>query len=225
MQSFLESTKGQILIGAVILVIFLAILIIGNKKAGKKVDAKAMSVSALLVAIAYVLSMVTIWRMPQGGSVTLLSTLPIALCAYFFGTTKGVMAGVALGFLNLMLGPYVIHPAQMLLDYPLAFGAMGLGGFFRNQKHGLTKVYLFGLLARYVCAVLSGIIFFGSYAPENFNAVTWSLFYNMTYLAVEGAICVVLMNVPAVRKAFERLRTQVDAPLTVPAQSVTEDVK
>ena len=69
--------------------------------------------------------------MPQGGSVTLLSLLPIAVITYLYGTKRGVTAGVALGLVNLIFGPYVIHPVQLLLDYPIAFGALGLGGALR----------------------------------------------------------------------------------------------
>ncbi|MEI3503054.1 MAG: energy-coupled thiamine transporter ThiT [Anaerovoracaceae bacterium] len=62
-----------------------------------------------------------------------------------------------------------------------------------GQKHGLIKGYIFGVICRYICAVLSGVIFFGEYAPEGFNALTWSLWYNATYLAVEGAVTVAVM--------------------------------
>ena len=204
-QSFFESTVGQITTVFVMLILLLLIMIpSGGKK--KKPDMKAMTVSALLIALAVILSNIKLFSMPQGGSVTLLSMLPVALCAYLFGTRQGVIAGVCLGLLNLILGPYVIHPVQLLIDYPLAFGAMGIGGIFRNRKNGLIKGYLLGVAGRYVCAVLSGFIFFGSYAPEGFNALTWSLWYNLTYLAAECAITVAILFIPAVRKGLEGLK-------------------
>ena len=144
LQGFMESTRGQIVVICVIIVIFLLILIPRKDQKNKKADVKAMTISALLVAIAMVLGQIQLFRMPQGGGITLLSMLPIALCSYYLGTRRGIMAGMCLGLLNLIFGPYVIHPLQLLLDYPIAFGAMGMGGIFRNQKNGLTKGYQIG---------------------------------------------------------------------------------
>ena len=207
LQAFVESTTGQVIIVVVIVALFLLILISGRKK---KMDTKTMAVCALLTAMSMALSYVTLFRMPQGGSITLFSMVPIVLAGYFYGTRRGLMVGAAVGLLNLLFGPYVIHPAQMLLDYPIAFGALAIGAPLRDKcgKMSLTATYLVGVLGRYLCAVLSGVIFFGAYAPEGFNALTWSLWYNITYLAVEGVITVVLLNVPQIRSTFERIRDQ-----------------
>jgi thiamine transporter len=118
------------------------------------------------------------------------------------------MAGMCVGLINLIFNPYVIHPIQMLLDYPLAFGALAFAGLMRNRKFGLISGYIIGLFARYLCSVLSGIIFFGSYAPEGFNAVTWSFYYNITYMGVEGIMTVIVLSIPTVRKAIEQLKHQ-----------------
>ena len=145
MQSFFESTIGKVSVIAVI-VLLLLLIFLPNRKYSEstKPDIKALTISALLIALAMILSQIKVYSMPQGGSVTLFSLLPIALCSYLLGPKKGIMAGIALGLVNLIFGPYVIHPAQLLLDYPLAFGAMGVGGIFRNTKNGLTVSYLLG---------------------------------------------------------------------------------
>ena len=187
LQNFVESRAGQVLIVLAIILV-LALITLGEKS---KTENKRDD-----------------FTMPQGGSVTLLSLLPIAVVTYLYGTKRGVMAGVALGLVNLIFSPYVIHPVQLLLDYPIAFGALGLGGALRNGKNGLTKVYLTGVFARYFCAVMSGTIFFGAYAPKGFSAVTWSIWYNMTYIAVEAAITVVVINMPPVKSLFERLKNE-----------------
>ena len=119
---------------------------------------------------------------------------------------RGLLAGMCVGLISLIFNPYVIHPIQLLLDYPLAFGSLALGGIFAAKKNGLIKGYIFGIFCRYICAVLSGVIFFGEYAPEGFNAFTWSIWYNFTYVAVEGAISVALLCIPQVKHMFERLR-------------------
>ena len=207
MQAFFESTTGKIAVIAVIVVLLLLIMR-GGKDSEKKVDTGALTISALMIALATVLGQIKVFEMPQGGSVTLFSILPIVVCAYLLGTRRGVMAGFCVGLINLIFGPYVIHPVQLLMDYPIAFGALGLAGLTRNSKNGLTKGYIVGLIGRYICAVLSGVIFFGAYAPEGFNAWTWSLWYNLTYLAAEGIITVIVLSIPAVKNMFLRLRSQ-----------------
>ena len=176
----------------------------------KKTDVRALTVSALLIALATVLGQIKIFEMPQGGSVTLFSILPIVVCGYLLGTRRGVMAGFCVGLINLIFGPYVIHPVQLLMDYPIAFGALGLSGLTRNTKNGLTKGYIIGIIGRYICAVLSGVIFFGAYAPEGFNSLTLSLCYKLTYLAAEGILTLIVINIPAVRKMFISLKEQMN---------------
>ena len=208
LQVFFESTLGQVLTVGVIALLFLLILIPNKEQKTKRADTKAVTLSALLVALATGLGMLKLFEMPYGGTVTVFSMLPIVLCGYFLGTRRGVMAGTCVGLLNLIFGPYIIHPIQLLVDYPFAFGALGLSGLCRHQKNGLAKGYALGLFARYVCAVVSGIVFFGAYAPEGFNAVTWSLFYNFTYLAAEGVLTIIIISLPPVKKAFEGLKNQ-----------------
>lgn len=204
LQDFFDSTGGQIAVVAVIALLFAAILYSGK---GKPADTKSLAISALLVALSIILNQLVIFRMPQGGSITAFSMVPIALCAYFFGVRRGLMAGMCVGLIDLIFNPYVIHPVQLLLDYPLAFGALAFGGIFAARKNGLIEGYIFGIICRYICAVLSGVIFFGEYAPEGFNAWTWSLWYNFTYLAVEGAVSVILLSIPQIKNMFKRLKT------------------
>ena len=119
------------------------------------------------------------------------------------------MCGMCVGMIDLIFKPYVIHPIQLLLDYPLAFGAIGFAGLiFMAKKDGLIPAYLFGVLCRYICAVISGVVFFGAYAPEGFSALTWSLWYNVLYLAIEAAGTVVLLLIPSVRHSLKRIKTE-----------------
>ena len=109
LQSFVESRVGQVLIVFIIILLLCLITVSGKSKSdNKKIDVKALTISSLLIAIAVVLSNIKIFTMPQGGSVTLLSLLPIAVITYLYGTKRGVTAGVALGLVNLIFGPYVI---------------------------------------------------------------------------------------------------------------------
>ncbi|MBQ6401721.1 MAG: energy-coupled thiamine transporter ThiT [Firmicutes bacterium] len=203
LQDFFSSTAGQICSIAAIVVLFGLILWSGR---GRQLEPKVMAISALLVALSVILNQISIFKMPQGGAITFFGMVPIVLCAYFYGVRRALMAGMCVGLVYLVFNPYVIHPVQLLLDYPLAFGALAFGGFFANRKHGLVIGYVFGVFCRYICNFLSGAIFFGAYAPEGFNAVTWSLWYNATYLGVEMIITVILLSLPPVRNLFEHLK-------------------
>ena len=206
LQGFFESTTGQIISVAVLVILFIGVLLAGKKQ---KTNTKTMVVSALLVGLSIVLTRITIYSLPQGGSVSLFGMLPIVICAYFFGTRRAVMCGMCVGMIDLIFKPYVIHPIQLLLDYPLAFGAIGFAGLiFMAKKDGLIPAYLFGVLCRYICAVISGVVFFGAYAPEGFSALTWSLWYNVLYLAIEAAGTVVLLLIPSVRYSLKRIKTE-----------------
>lgn len=206
LQGFFESTTGQIISVAVLVILFAGVLLSGKKQ---KTNTKTMVVSALLVGLSIVLTRITIYSLPQGGSVSLFGMLPIVICAYFFGTRRAVMCGMCVGMIDLIFKPYVIHPIQLLLDYPLAFGAIGFAGLiFMAKKDGLIPAYLFGVLCRYICAVISGVVFFGAYAPEGFSALTWSLWYNVVYLAIEAAGTVILLLIPSVRHSLKRIKTE-----------------
>lgn len=112
------------------------------------------------------------------------------------------------GILQLILDPYIYAPLQVLFDYPLAFGALGLGGFFRNKKYGLVTGYVIGVIGRYLFHVISGYVYFASYAPESMNPLVYTRGYNLTYILPELVITAILLSVPAVKKAIEQVKRQ-----------------
>lgn len=202
LQSFFESVAGQI---TTVLIIFL-LLVLVMRTNEKKNDVTVLVKTAILLAVAFVLNHITLFRMPQGGSVTAFSMFAIFLVGYLFGPRQGILAGMAYGLIDLVLAPYVVHPMQIFLDYPLAFGAIGIGGLLRNYKHGMISGFLVGVLGRYLVVVLSGIIFWGEYAAEGFNAVSWSFFYNMTYILPEAVATIAILMIPQVRNLFDRFK-------------------
>jgi len=204
LQSFFESVLGQIV---TVVVIFL-LLVLTMKFSGKKNDVSIMVKTAILLAVTFVLNQITLFRMPQGGSITAFGMLALFLISYMFGARQGIIAGMAYGLLDLIISPSVIHPIQIFMDYPLAFGAIGIGGLLRKQNFGIIKGYILGVIGRYIVVVLSGIIFWGMYAPEGFNAVSWSLFYNMTYMLPEAVLTVVILFIPQIRKLFDRFKIE-----------------
>ncbi|MBQ5926854.1 MAG: energy-coupled thiamine transporter ThiT, partial [Clostridia bacterium] len=91
-------------------------------------DSRSVAYAGICSAMSFALSYIKLWDMPQGGSVTLVSLLPVMLYGYIFGAKKGVFVGLCYGLLQAVQDPWIIHPAQMLLDYPVAFSAVGLAG-------------------------------------------------------------------------------------------------
>ena len=75
-------------------------------------------------------------------------------------------------------------------------------GFFCNKKNGLITGYIVGVLGRYFFAILSGVIFFGMYAPETMSPLVYSATYNGGYLGAEAAMTLVLLAIPAVRRGL-----------------------
>ena len=173
----------------------------------KNFKTKQLAYAAAAIALAMVTSMIKPFSLPMGGSATLLSMLFIVLIGYFYGPVMGIATGVAYGLLQFAIEPYVFTIPQVLVDYPLAFGALGLSGFFCKSKHGLTVGYIVGVLGRYFFAFLSGWIFFGSYAADyGMTAPVYSLVYNGSYLGAEAVITLILINLPPVKQALEQIK-------------------
>ncbi len=200
------TTAGYVLTAIAIFALLIIISSVSGKK--KKVNAKQLAFAAGALALAIVTSYIKLFHLPMGGSVTLFSMFFVTLIGYWYGPAVGVMAGVAYGLLQMILDPYIVSLPQMLVDYPFAFGALGLSGFFSNQKNGLITGYIAGVLGRFVFSALSGIIFFGMYAPEGMSPLVYSVVYNGSYLAAEAAITLILLAVPAMRKALAQVKTQ-----------------
>ena len=95
---------------------------------------------------------------------------------------------------------------QLVVDYLLAFGALGLSGLFTNAKNGMIKGYITAVLGRFVFAVISGWIFFGAYAWEGWAPLPYSLAYNAMYIFSEAAITVIILMLPAIKKALASIK-------------------
>jgi len=168
----------------------------------------------LVIALSVVLSFVTIWQMPQGGSISL-AMLPVLVYAFRRGLVPGLLAGSLYGVIDALLKPYVVHPIQFLLDYPVAFGALGLAGAFsalwvREVRAGrtgrgvlvaLAPGVLVAALGRYAAHVVSGVVYFGEYAGDS-PVLTYSLVYN-SFVLVSAAAC--LVAIPLLMRALPPL--------------------
>jgi len=155
----------------------------------KQRDTKVMVEVAIAAALAMILSMLRLFRGPQGGSVTL-EMVPIFVVSLRHGLRPGLWSGMLLGLLKLLLGAYVVHPVQFVMDYPLPFAMLGLAGLF--YKRPILGVII-GSAARYVVHVLAGVIFWAAYAPEGTNPWIYSLSYNASYLLPSAILSILVI--------------------------------
>ena len=202
------TTIGVVLVAIVILALVVVPAITKHSKSENKakLTTKQLTYSAVALALAMVCSMIKFANLPMGGSVTLCSMLFIVLIGYWFGPYVGLTTAFAYGLLQFVVEPIFYTLPQMLIDYPLAFGALCLAGFFAGKKHGLQLGYLVGVIGRYIFAVISGVVFFGAYAPEGTPAIVYSLGYNATYIVPEAVITLIIISIPAVSKALAQVK-------------------
>lgn len=179
---------------------------IQTEKAANK-SVRCLALCALLIALSFVLGMIKIIPMPYGGSITLFSMLAATLAGYYCGPKWGIASGVSLGLLNLIIDPVLLFPLQVVLDYILAFGCLGLSGFFTEQKYGLYTGYTLSIIGRFLCSFLSGFIFFAEYAGE-MNPMIYSFLYNIFYIGGEGILTFLVLMLPPVKKTIYRLRNE-----------------
>ena len=179
-----------------------------SKKEKKGMPVRQLAFCAMALALSFVTSYIKVIRMPYGGSVTLFSMLFITLVGYWYGLETGLLTGLVYGIMQFLQEPYYLSLIQVCLDYLFAFAALGLSGIFRGKKGGLIKGYVVGVLGRLVFSALAGYAFWMSYMPENFPkslAAVYPIAYNGMYLGVEAVVTVIVLAIPAVKNAIDRV--------------------
>lgn len=235
----------------------------GNAGGGKRLSegttpyqTKVVAEVVAFVAVSIALSYVKVFSLPQGGSVTAGSMVPIIWLSLRRGAKIGLFACTLYGIVQLVVEPFVFHPAQVLLDYPIAFGALGVAGFFQKRpslgkvttitidrsiivllctisfslffyeliQFRLSETLFFswifafsfifmlwfesriqikrkeeqqrnvipalvgatiGIFCRFLAHLVSGVVFFGSYAPEGMSPIVYSAIYNGSFIIPE----------------------------------------
>jgi thiamine transporter len=159
-----------------------------------KIETKILAEVIACIALAGVLYAIPFFQLPQGGRITLASMVPIFFVALRRGPKVGIMAGIAFGFVALTLDSFafVVNPIQVALDYPLAFGALGLAGFFR--KSPIIGVVV-GVVGRFICHFISGLVFFATYAPAGEAPAIYSAVYNGSFLSIELVMSAIIIFV------------------------------
>ncbi|MDR1093052.1 MAG: energy-coupled thiamine transporter ThiT [Clostridiales bacterium] len=208
-QSLLAVTTAvSVVISVAVSVVCIALVAVLSYR-HKAMTTKEIALAAVCVGVSFALSYIK-FSLPQGGSATAASLVPVCIFAYIYGFRKGLIVGIVYGWLQLVQEPYILHPAQVLLDYVLGFGCIAFAGAFR--KRNLPKAGMYDLLlgvavaglGRYFCSFLSGVVFYAEYAWEGWPVWAYSLAYNgilMIDIAICLAVCAVLQYTPQFKKA------------------------
>lgn len=193
----------------------------------RKTKISKLTLSAIFIALATVLSLIKVVKMPLGGSVTLLSMLPIVMISIMLGLKWGLASSFVYSLIQLILGitldgllGWGLTPVMLIgtifLDYIIAFSVLGISGAFSKKGYaGICIGVALALLLRFVSHFISGFIIFTEL--EQFELfgnmfvnrpVLYSLSYNGFYMLPELIITVigasVLFNLPQIKKIMNR---------------------
>lgn len=169
---------------------------------------------ALMIALSTVLSMFKLFEMPQGGSVTCASLVPLIIVSYRHGTKWGVGTAFAHSLLQMLIKfdappakTFWAFAAVVLLDYVVAFTCLGLASFFgkpfKNRAVSIAVGSAVVCFLRFLCSFASGILIWADYAPADMPVWLYSLTYNGGYMIPETIITVVVAII--LIKALDRV--------------------
>lgn len=205
------SLVGMVVSAVVILAVLVVLWFVGDKR--KMSDTRSIVYGAISIALSFALSYAKLFKLPQGGSVTFASLLPLMVYCCMFGTRRGLVVCTIYGVLQALQDPFIIHPMQFLLDYPLAFGLIGVSGIFMEKgvfkEKKIVAFLLGGIIAvvlRYACHVCSGVFAFADYADldKYGTAIVYSMAYN-SFTFVDMALALVAGSTLFASKSFTSL--------------------
>ncbi len=215
---------------AVLLVLLFTVYFASGKKQVN--DTRAIVYGAMCVAMSFALSYIRVYKLPQGGTVTFASLLPLMIYSVMFGTRRGIMACIIYGTLQSIQDPFIIHPVQFLLDYTVAYGFIGMSGIFVGKGFSKGKKSVIGfmlggivaVLLRYACHVLSGAFAFSDWAEEGYTLWTWTFSYN-AFALIDMVICLAVGSLLFASPTFMRLIERSSAAAVVsPNPSQKEEI-
>ena len=198
-EKFGESSQTSWIIVAVLAALGIMFMLI--TKSGKQWTTRMLCAAALSIALSFVLSCLRLFKMPTHGAVTPGSMLPIMLFSLVYGVGPGMLTGLAYGILQYIQDPSFLNVWQFILDYLIAFAALGLAGIGKDKKPAWTYISIpVAVLGRAVSAILAGIMWANEYISDGLvigemefsSPVLYSIVYNGVYLIPETVICLLL---------------------------------
>lgn len=168
-----------------------------SRKSGK-FNSSAVTYGGIAIALSMVLNIITLFSMPNGGSVTLGRIIPLLVYAYLFGFPQGAIVGAIYGVLDFIAKPYFLNVFQFLLDYPLAYACCAFAAVFRNNEKLSVWSLLIGTViagvGRFLFSTVSGVLYWGILPLA-------SMAYN-SVLLVDTAVCLVIIFILTRSKSF-----------------------
>lgn len=201
--NFKEIITNPLTLLTLIACLLIFLLLIKSKDI--KFDTKMITTIGIALALTTVLNMLKIYKFPQGGGITIGAMVPIILIAFAYGPLVGMLTGFLFGIISLFIDPYILQPVQVLFDYPLPYMALGVAGFFKNHKISGAIIAIF---LRFVCHFTSGVVFFGSYAPEGMSPIIYSLFVNGSLIAADGIICIIILTLLPINRLIKAMSSK-----------------
>ena len=154
---------------------------------------RMLAEAGVAITIAQVLSFITIFHMPQEALLSYSFSAAHDLCLSL-GWCTGNFAGVVYGILHFILGfKSSVHYLSIILDYLVAYGAIGVCGYFKDSISGLITGSIVGIALRWIATVVSGAVVFASYAPQGQNPWIYSMIYNASYMVPDGILNIVVL--------------------------------
>lgn len=206
------------LVSAILIAAIAVLALVGEKPSGY--NTKSITYAAICISTSFALSYIKFFSMPQSGSITFASLLPLALYSFMFGTRKGVIAGIVYGLLQFIQSPQPYQMMQILLDYPIAFASIGLAGIGRRIK--INNIYAqftigttIAVVFRYISHVISGYFVYYTWAGDQ-NPLVYSLAYN-SFTFVDILIVLAVGIVALSSKSLRRLVLTADTQHPVQA--------
>jgi thiamine transporter len=158
-------------------------------------NTKKLVTSAVMLALASVLSTIKIFQMPLGGSITLLSMLPVVLLSIKYGTKWGFFSAFAYSLIQFALDiPAVMSwgltptmwAGSIVFDYLIAFTILGIAGIWRDKGFkGIMAGISLALCSRFLSHVISGSIFFAVWCPDGWSPIPYAVCYNGAFMLPE----------------------------------------
>ena len=200
-EGFIEIFKNPLSIAVLLGLMIVILALISFKKI--KLDSKTMARIGLALALATILDFIKVIDLPNGiGSINLGSVVPIIVIALFYGPEIGMLTGLLFGLINLIISPYIVHPLQVLFDYPLPYMAVGLAGYFKNKKLIGASV---GMFFKFIFHFISGFLFFGQFAPDGWSPALYSFVANASYVGSNLIIVIVLLLILPIETVFKKV--------------------
>ncbi|MBR4761981.1 MAG: energy-coupled thiamine transporter ThiT [Clostridia bacterium] len=166
---------------------------------------------AVFIALSVALSYFKISPVGLGGSIDFVM-IPLFIICYRQGAVYGLSSGLVFGLIKCLIGGGIGYGLpSVLLDYVLAYGAVGVAGFFKNKPKLIGVAALAGCFARFIIHFISGITIYAITTEEEVanvvtsNAWLYSLIYNGLYMLPNTVIAVAVMSllIPALERLPE----------------------